>query len=110
MRSLATLCLLTLLLPTTALASSGDTIPGHPDVLGEYVQITGAQAVGNVDAKLNTPFGCTECQRLRIGIGDHELDPFQVCRDHVVDGVAAGAADSDHDNAWFQLGFGSRCA
>jgi len=53
MRSLATLCLLSLLLPTAALASSGDTIPGHPDVIGEYVQIPGAQAVGTPDA-LNT--------------------------------------------------------
>lgn len=53
MRCLSTLCLLSLLLPTAALASSGDTIPGHPDVIGEYVQIPGAQAVGTPEA-LNT--------------------------------------------------------
>jgi pimeloyl-ACP methyl ester carboxylesterase len=53
MRFLSTLCLLSLLLPTAALASSGDTIPGHPDVIGEYVQIPGAQAAGTPEA-LNT--------------------------------------------------------
>ncbi len=35
-------------------------------------------------------------QRLRIGVGDDEFDALQVGADHVVDGVAAGAADTDH--------------
>ena len=35
------------------------------------------------------------------GIGDDEIDALQPGRDHVVDGVAAGAADPKHDNAGF---------
>lgn len=38
-----------LVLPAAALAASGDTIPGHPDVIGEYVQIPGADATGTPD-------------------------------------------------------------
>jgi pimeloyl-ACP methyl ester carboxylesterase len=40
-------------LPASAWAASGDTIPGHPDVLGEYVQIEGVAAAGT-PAVLNT--------------------------------------------------------
>ncbi len=55
MRPSATICLLvsSLLMPAAALAASGDSIPGHPDVIGEYVQIPGAPASGTPDA-LNT--------------------------------------------------------
>jgi len=53
MRYFSMLCLLGSLVPTAALASSGDNIPGHPDVIGEYVQIPGAQAAGTPGA-LNT--------------------------------------------------------
>jgi hypothetical protein len=38
-------------------------------------------------------------ERLRVGVGDQELDPFQLGVDHVVDRVAAGAAESDHHDA-----------
>ena len=38
-------------------------------------------------------------ERLHVGVGDDELDVAQSCRDHVVDGVAAGAAHSDRDDA-----------
>lgn len=40
-------------LPAAIQAASGDTIPGHPDVLGEYVQIDGIAAAGT-PAVLNT--------------------------------------------------------
>ena len=53
MRCFSMLCLLGSLVPTAALAASGDNIPGHPDVIGEYVQIPGAQAAGTPEA-LNT--------------------------------------------------------
>ena len=69
-----------------------------------------AQTVGDVDAELNTPFRRAKRQRLGIGVGDHELDTFEIGRDHVVDRVTAGATDADHDDAWLQLGFGSGCA
>jgi pimeloyl-ACP methyl ester carboxylesterase len=55
MRRFAMLGLLvsSFLLPTAALAASGDTIPGHPGVLVEYVQIPGVEAAGTPDV-LNT--------------------------------------------------------
>ena len=34
-------------------------------------------------------------ERLRVGVGDEELDPLHVRLDHVGDGVAARAADAD---------------
>jgi hypothetical protein len=37
-------------------------------------------------------------QRLSIGIGDDELDALQVGFDHVVDGIAAGAAHAEHED------------
>ena len=42
-------------------------------------------------------------QRLRVGIGDDEVDPDQSRDDHVVDGVAAGAADAAHHDAGLQF-------
>ena len=38
-------------------------------------------------------------QRLRVGVADDEIDAFEVRADHVVDGVAAGAADAEHGDA-----------
>jgi hypothetical protein len=35
-------------------------------------------------------------QRLQIGIRRDEIDPSQSGRDHGVNGVAAGATDTDH--------------
>jgi hypothetical protein len=43
-------------------------------------------------------------QRLSVGIGDDEIHPFQLGLDPGVDGVAAGAADSEYGNSWFHLG------
>ena len=43
--------------------------------------------------------GLRHGQRLGVGIGDDEVDALQPGRDHVVDGIAAGAADPKHDNA-----------
>ena len=39
-----------------------------------------------------------ERQRLGVGVGDDEIDAVEAGDDHVVDRVAAGAADAaDHD-------------
>ncbi len=38
-------------------------------------------------------------KRLRIGVGDDEVDAVEAGGDHVVDGVAAGAADADDGDA-----------
>jgi hypothetical protein len=37
--------------------------------------------------------------RISIGVGDDKIDAPQASRDHVVDGVAAGAADAEHGDA-----------
>ena len=54
----------------------------------------GAEALGDGDAELDAAFGAGLRQRLRVGVGDDELDALQRRADHVVDGIAAGAADS----------------
>ena len=40
-------------------------------------------------------------QGLRVRIGDNELDPEQARDNHIVDGVAAGAADTRDHDMWF---------
>ena len=55
----------------------------------------GAEAVGELDAELDAHRGARHLQRLQVGVGDHELDAFQVSVDHAVDGVAAAAAHAD---------------
>ena len=42
-------------------------------------------------------------QRLGVGVGDDEIDALQAGLDHVVDGVAAGAADAEHGDPRLQL-------
>ena len=60
----------------------------------------GAQALGDADAELNFPFGHGLRQCLGVGIGDEEFHAFEFGLDHVVDGIASGAADADHGDAW----------
>ena len=64
----------------------------------------GAEPFGQVDAELDAMLGARAEQRLRIGVGDDEIDAAQAGRDHVVDGVAAGAADADDGDARLQVG------
>jgi pimeloyl-ACP methyl ester carboxylesterase len=59
---------LVLAFATTSWAASGDTIPGHPDVIGEYVQIPGVSAVGT-PAVLNT------ASYLRVRLAADGADP-----------------------------------
>ena len=42
-------------------------------------------------------------ERLRVGVGDDEIDAFDLGCDHVGDGVAARAADADHGDPRAQL-------
>ena len=67
---------------------------------------TGAEAVGDVVAELNLAVGQRLDQRLGIGVGHQEFDAFQLRIDHVVDGIAAGAADPDHHDLGFERGLG----
>ncbi len=57
---------------------------------------TGAEALGDRVSELDAAFAQALLQGLRIGVGHHELDAFQLRADHVGDGIAAGAAHADH--------------
>ena len=59
-------------------------------------------------AELDAVWGAGARQRLRVGIRDHELNALQAGVDHVVHGVAAGAANAEHHNTWLQLMHGRR--
>ena len=64
----------------------------------------GAETFGEVGAELDAVLGARAGQRLRVGVGDDELDALEAAVDHVVDGVAAGAADADHGDARLEFG------
>src|SRR5690606_5316824 len=49
-------------------------------------------------SELDAPFRGRQRQRLRIRVRDHEVDAFETCLDHVVDRIAAGAADAEDGN------------
>ena len=63
----------------------------------------GAEALGDLHAHLDDALGLRERERLRVGIRDDEIAAHQTGRDHVVDGVAAGAADTEHGDPRLQL-------
>ena len=66
-----------------------------------------AQAFGGGGAQLDAAAGLGLGQGLGVGVGDHEVDAFQPGLDHVVDGIAAGAAHAQHGDAGTQfLGLG----
>ena len=62
----------------------------------------GAEAFGQADAELDLVVAQGMFQRLRVGVGGDELDTFKLGADHVVDGIAAGAANADHGDARFR--------
>ena len=63
----------------------------------------GAEALGHLKAHLDDALGPRRRQRLRVGVGDDEIDARQAGHDHVVDRVAAGAADAAHHDAGLQF-------
>ena len=63
----------------------------------------GAEALGDLGAHLDDALRLRHGQRLRVGVGDDEIDALQPGGDHVVDGVAAGAADAEHGDPRLQL-------
>ena len=63
----------------------------------------GAETFGHLHAHLNDALGLRRGERLRVGVGDDEIDALQAGGDHVVDGVAARAADAEHGDARLQL-------
>ena len=54
-------------------------------------------------AELDAVFRARSRQCLGVGVGDDELGAARARPRHVVDGVAAGAADADDDDAWLQV-------
>ncbi len=72
---------------------------GHAD----FGMRAGPQAHGDAHAQLDALIGTRELQLLCIGIGDDELDALEAGLDHVVDSVAPGPTDTEHDNARLQL-------
>ena len=71
--------------------------------LADFGLRAGAEALGDLQAHLDDAFGARRGQRLRVGVGDDEVDPGEPGDDHVVDGVAAGAADAAHHDAGLQF-------
>ena len=64
---------------------------------------TGAKAVRHAHAELDAAIGPGLGHGLGVGVRHDELDPLKLRLDHVVDGIAAGATDADHGNAWFEV-------
>ncbi len=62
-----------------------------------------AQASGHADAELDTALAERLLHRLRVGVGNDEIAAHQVGPDHVVDRIAAGAADADDADAGLKL-------
>ena len=55
----------------------------------------GAEALGDLEPELDAAVGGRSVERLRVGVGDDEVDALDVGAHHVGDGVAAGPADAD---------------
>ncbi|MGY3557101.1 hypothetical protein ACVWXP_000370 [Bradyrhizobium sp. USDA 4463] len=62
-----------------------------------------AQSLRDRGAHLHDALRLGHRQRLRVGVGDHEIDALEARRDHVVDGIAAGAPHAEHGDAGLQL-------
>ena len=63
----------------------------------------GAEPLGHLHAHLDDALGLRHGERLRVGVGHDEIDALETGGDHVVDGIAAGAADAEHGDARLQL-------
>ena len=64
---------------------------------------TGAEALRHLRAHLHDALRLGHGERLRVGIGDDEIDTLQSGGDHVVDGIATSAADAEHGDARLQF-------
>ena len=64
---------------------------------------TSTETLRNLRAHLNDALGLRHCQCLGVGIGDDKVDTLQSGRDHVVDGIAARATDTEHGDPRFQF-------
>jgi len=64
---------------------------------------TGAETFSRRHAHLDDAFGPRHGQGLGIRVGDDEVDALEAGIDHVVDGVAARAADAEYGYPRLQL-------
>ena len=64
---------------------------------------TGAETFGRRYAHLDDVFGPRHGQRLGVCVGDDEVDALEAGIDHVVDGVAARAPNTENGNPRFQF-------
>ena len=62
-----------------------------------------AKPFGGGGAKLDTPLGLGLAERLGICVGHDEVHAFKAGFDHVVDGIAASAADTQNGDAGTQF-------
>ena len=68
----------------------------------------GTKSLRNRRAKLDLAAGKRMRKRLSIGVRNEEINPVKVGIDHVVDGIAAGAANTDNGDARTQFLHGLR--
>ena len=64
---------------------------------------TCAQTFGDFQTHLDLMRRAALLQRLRICVGNHKLDAFELFVDHVIDRVATGATDAKHRDARLQV-------
>ena len=57
---------------------------------------TAAQTLGQLGADLQLGIGLIVAQCLSIGIDGDEVHALDIGIDHVIDGISAAAADTDH--------------
>ena len=62
-----------------------------------------AEALRHLRAHLHDALCLRHGQRLRVGVGDDEIDALQAGSDHVIDGIAACSTDAEDGNPRFQL-------
>jgi hypothetical protein len=62
-----------------------------------------AQPLRDLETELDAALGGRGVERLRVGVGDDEIDTLDIGCDHVRDRVAARAADTDHADPRLQL-------
>ena len=72
------------------------TVPSSAAARGSFGLSTCAKPLGYLDTQLYVGAGGARCgERLRISVGDDEIDALQAERDHVVDSIASGTADGE---------------
>ena len=71
--------------------------------LADFGLGAGADAFREARTELDAMFRARDGQRLGVRVGDDELGAGETGGQHVVDGVAAAAADADDDDARLQV-------